>query len=181
MLTVATPTLQAQSESGPPKPAFRFSKDAGSALRQLWQASVAAKEERAACLASSIRNDTVFVTQVHALEPEDADSMGISALASIEQCGPPEWSGTVHSHIAEYSDGVPSTRFSAQDRTAMRLWYDRWHSDGVFCVVYSKENAHCEADGVVGGLRKTGAAPGTTGAGGAQSSDPAPPRAPPAP
>ena len=181
LLAVAVPSLHAQSESRSPKPAFRFSKDAGSALRQLWEASVAAREERAACLASSIRNDTVFVTQVHPVEPEDADSMGISALASIDQCGPPQWSGTVHSHIAEYSDGVPSTRFSAQDRTAMRLWYDRWHSDGVFCVVYSKEAAHCEADGVVGGLRRTGAGPATTGAGGAQSSDPAPAHAPPAP
>ena len=40
-----------------------------------------------------------------------------------------------------------------QDRTAMRLWYDRWHSDGVFCLIYSSRDAHCEADGVVGGMR----------------------------
>ena len=125
LLTIAVPPLRAQSDSRPPTPAFRFSREAGGALRQLWETSVAAKEERVACLASTIRNDTVFVTQVHPLEPEEADSLGISALASIEQCGPPQWSGTVHSHIAEYSDGVPSTRFSAQDRTAMRLWYCR--------------------------------------------------------
>ena len=79
--------------------------------------------------------------------------MGISALASVEQCGPPAWSGTVHSHIALYSDDSPSSRFSGQDRVAMRLWYDRWHSDGVFCLVYSDRHAHCEADGVVGGMR----------------------------
>ena len=80
--------------------------------------------------------------------------MGISALASVEQCGPPQWSGTVHTHIALYSDDSPSSRFSGQDRIAMRLWYDRWHSDGVFCVVYSDRHAHCEADGVVGGMRR---------------------------
>jgi hypothetical protein len=79
--------------------------------------------------------------------------MGISALESVEQCGPPDWSGTVHTHIVLYSEDLPSKRFSAQDRIAMRLWYDRWRTDGVFCVLYSLEYANCEADGVVGGLR----------------------------
>lgn len=119
----------------------------------MWRESVASREERVACLASTIRSDTVFVTRVSALEPEGADSMGISATTSVEHCGPPTWSGTVHTHIAMYSDSLPSTRFSAQDRTAMRLWYDRWHADGVFCLIYSARDAHCEADGVVGGMR----------------------------
>ncbi len=82
--------------------------------------------------------------------------MGISAAGSVEQCGPPQWSGTVHTHIALYTDDLPSTRFSGQDRIAMRLWYDRWKSDGVFCLIYSARHAHCEADGVVGGLRRRG-------------------------
>jgi hypothetical protein len=137
----------------PVRPAFRFTREAGSALRDLWQTSVAAREERVACLASTIRNDTVWVNRITPVEPEEADSMGISAVASVDQCGPSEWSGTVHTHIALYTDDLPSTKFSAQDRVAMRLWYDRWHADGVFCVVYSPEDAHCEADGVVGGLR----------------------------
>jgi hypothetical protein len=145
--------LSGQAASPAREPAFRFSREAGSALRDLWEASVAAREERVACLASTIRNDTVFVSRVRPLDSEDADSLGISAVASVEECGPPTWSGTIHTHIALYTDDLPSTRFSAQDRTAMRLWYDRWHSDGVFCLIYSRENAHCEADGVVGGLR----------------------------
>jgi hypothetical protein len=155
LLTALPFPLTAQSDSGArqPKPAFRFSREAGAALSALWQASLAAREERVACLASTIRNDTVFVSRIDPLKPEQADSMGISATASIERCGPPEWSGTVHSHIALYTDDLPSTRFSAQDRTAMRLWYDRWHSDGVFCLIYSARDAHCEADGVVGGMR----------------------------
>ena len=41
----------------------------------------------------------------------------------------------------------------SRDRVAMSLWYDRWRADGVFCVVWSERDAHCEADGVVGGLR----------------------------
>ena len=153
LIVVSAAPLRAQSQPRPPQPTFRFSREAGTALRELWQASVAAKEERVACLASAIRNDTVFVTRITALEPEEADSMGISAQASVNQCGPPDWSGTVHTHIALYTEDLPSTKFSAQDRTAMRLWYDRWHADGVFCLVYSREDAHCEADGVVGGMR----------------------------
>jgi hypothetical protein len=143
----------AHGQGGRPSGTFRFSHEAGVGLQSLWQASRAAKQERVACLASTIQNDTVFVTRIEALEPEDADSLGISATASVEQCGPPKWSGTVHTHIALYTDSLPSTRFSAQDRTAMRLWYDRWHSDGVFCLIYSRQDAHCEADGVVGGMR----------------------------
>jgi hypothetical protein len=156
LLLAALPfPLAAQRDSGTTRPraAFRFSREAGAALGALWQASRAAREERVACLASSVRNDTVFVSRVDPLEPEEADSMGISATASIERCGPPEWSGTVHTHIALYTDDSPSSRFSAQDRTAMRLWYDRWHADGVFCLIYSAHDAHCEADGVVGGMR----------------------------
>jgi hypothetical protein len=144
--------LMAQQDGGS-RAAFRFSREAGVALRALWEASLVVREERVACLASSVRNDTVFVSRVAALEPEEADSMGISATASVDQCGPPEWSGTAHTHIALYTDDRPSTKFSAQDRIAMRLWYDRWHTDGVFCVVYSEQHAHCEADGVVGGMR----------------------------
>ncbi|HJR16907.1 MAG TPA: hypothetical protein VJ808_08660 [Gemmatimonadales bacterium] len=144
----------AAQEPGNGRPAFRFSREAGQALGALWQASTEAHEERVACLASSIRNDTVFVSAIAPLDPENADSMGISAIASVERCGPPEWSGTVHTHVALYTEDSPSTRFSGQDRIAMRLWYDRWHSDGVFCVVYSEHDAHCEADGVVGGMRR---------------------------
>jgi hypothetical protein len=91
-------------------------------------------EERVACLAASIQRDTVTVLRISPLEPEDADSLGISAIASVERCGPPEWSGTVHTHIALYTEERPSARFSAQDRIAMRLWYDRWHADAVFCL-----------------------------------------------
>jgi hypothetical protein len=132
---------------------FRFSADAGTTLRALWEESAAAHEERVACLAADIRGDTVFVSRILRLEPDAADSMAISAAASIERCGPPEWDGTVHTHVALYTDDSPSRRFSGQDRTVMRMWYDRWHSDGVFCIVYSARSARCEADGVVGGLR----------------------------
>ena len=144
---------QADTAAATAAPSFRFAREAGAALASLWESSFAAREERVACLAASIRNDTVFVSRILALDPAEADSMGISSSASVEQCGPPEWAGTVHTHVAMYTDSLPSTRFSAQDRGVMQRWYERWHSDGVFCVVYSARDAHCEADGVVGGMR----------------------------
>jgi hypothetical protein len=143
----------AQDSTSAPQPGFRFSPEAGKALRALWESSVAAKEERAACLGAVVRGDSVVVERVLPLVSQGADSMGISAQESIDTCGPPQWTGTVHTHVALYTDDAPSQRFSGQDRVAMLLWYDRWHADGVFCVVWSERDAHCEADGVVGGLR----------------------------
>jgi hypothetical protein len=143
----------APAQDPPSGASFRFSPEAGTTLRALWEESVAAQQERVACLAADIRGDTVLVSRILPVEPDAADSMGISATASLERCGPPEWDGTVHTHVALYSEDSPSRRFSGQDRSVMRMWYDRWRSDGVFCVVYSKRSAHCEADGVVGGLR----------------------------
>lgn len=136
-----------------PQATFRFSAEAGAALKALWEESEAAHQERVACLGAEIQGDTVLVSRVLPVAPDAADSMGISALASIEQCGPPHWSGTVHTHVALYTDDSPSRRFSGQDRAVMRMWYDRWRADGVFCVAYSRQSAHCEADGVVGGMR----------------------------
>jgi hypothetical protein len=149
----ARPDSAADSARSRPQPAFRFSREAGLGLRALWEESVAAKQERVACLGASVRNDTVFVARILELVADGADSMGISSDASIDRCGPPEWSGTVHSHVAAYDHGLPSTMFSAQDRGVMQRWYERWHADGVFCLVYSARDAHCEADGVVGGMR----------------------------
>ncbi len=157
LLLFCAPTREAQAQAtaapGPAPPGFRFAREAGGALSALWESSVAAREERVACLAASIRNDTVFVSRILPLVPEEADSMGISSTSAVDQCGPPEWVGTVHTHVYLYTDSLPSTTFSAQDRGVMRKWYERWQSDGVFCVVYSARDAHCEADGVVGGMR----------------------------
>jgi hypothetical protein len=144
---------ESDSVSSRPQPAFRFSPEAGLGLRALWEESVATKQERVACLGASIRNDTVFVGRILALVPDEADSLSTSSDASIERCGPPNWSGTVHTHVATYDGNLPSTIFSAQDRGVMRRWYQRWEADGVFCLVYSARDAHCEADGVVGGMR----------------------------
>jgi hypothetical protein len=140
----------AQEASGA---SFRFNTEAGAALKALWEESVEVHQERVACLAADIRGDTVFVNRVHRVAPDAADSLGVSATTSIEQCGPPEWNGTVHTHVALYTEDSPSRRFSGQDRTVMRMWYNRWRADGVFCVAYSAQSAHCEADGVGGGMR----------------------------
>ena len=53
-----------------------------------------------ACLSADIREDTVFVNRVQRVAPDAADSMGVSATASIDQCGPPEWDGTAAARCA---------------------------------------------------------------------------------
>jgi hypothetical protein len=106
VLSSLSRTASSQNHS-PPKPAFRFSHEAGRTLTTLWQTSVAARQERVACLASTIRHDTVFVSRVLPIEAEGAGS----------------------------------------DRGVMRRWYQRWHSDGVLCLLYSARDAHSEADG----------------------------------
>jgi hypothetical protein len=154
-LSVQTPALDsaAQPDAPRPQPAFRFSQEPGLGLRAMWEESVAAKQERVACLGATVRHDTVFVARILALLSDGADSMSIGSDASIERCGPPDWAGTVHTHVSPYDNDLPSATFSAQDRGVMRRWYQRWQADGVFCVAYSARDAHCEADGVVGGMR----------------------------
>ena len=150
ILGLAAAPAAGQEESPAP---FSFSPEAGRAIRALWEESVAARAERVACLGATVEGGRVLVSRVLPLAPDAADSMGVSAVSSVERCGPPEWSGTVHTHVAGYRNDEPSRRFSGQDRVAMRMWYERWRADGVFCVVYSERDANCEADGVVGGLR----------------------------
>ena len=109
VMALLCPAAAAQQQ--PPQPSFRFGSEAGAALRSLWSESVAAQQERAGCLAADIRGDTVFVSRILRVEPYAADSMGVSATASIERCGPPEWNGTVHTHVALYTEDSPSRRF----------------------------------------------------------------------
>lgn len=126
--------------------AFRFEPDAQSELRRLWTASIDAKAERVACLAGQVHRDTVRVTRVLPLDGR-ADSLGVSALPSLDTCVPPRWQGTVHTHVA-LRDGVrPYSRFSGADRGVNRLWWRRWNAEGMFCVLYSPADAYCEIDG----------------------------------
>src|SRR5215216_3381638 len=70
-LAAASPTDTTQvSAQTAPQPAVRFSQEAGLGLRALWEQSLAAQQERVACLGASIRNDTVFVDHILALAPE---------------------------------------------------------------------------------------------------------------
>jgi hypothetical protein len=129
--------------------AFRFEPDAQTELRRLWVESEGAKTERVACLAGEIRSDTVRVTRILPLTGW-ADSLGVSARQSLEECGPPRWQGTVHTHVALYDGQRPYDRFSGADRGVNRLWWRRWNTEGMFCVVYSATDAYCEVDGPQG-------------------------------
>jgi hypothetical protein len=129
--------------------AFRFAPDAQTELRRLWVTSSDARAERVACLAGEIREDTVHVTRILPL-PGRADSLGVSARQSLEECAPPRWQGTVHTHVALRHDRRPYSRFSGADRGVNRLWWRRWQAEGMFCVLYSATDAYCEIDGPEG-------------------------------
>jgi hypothetical protein len=150
-LALALPLFLGSSRGLVPT-AFRFEADAQPALHQLWDASLAAKAERVACLAASIEADTVHITQISALEPGRADSLGVSAAASLESCGPPLWQGTVHTHVARHDGRNPYSFFSGADRGVMMMWWQRWRVDGVFCLLYSAEEVICEIEGPRGAV-----------------------------
>ncbi|HEX2220385.1 MAG TPA: hypothetical protein VHG35_16390 [Gemmatimonadales bacterium] len=143
---VAVLTLLALAATARGPRAFRFDPDAQNELRRLWAASSGAKAERVACLAGEIRRDTVHVTRVLPLTGW-ADSLNVSARQSLEECVPPRWQGTVHTHVALYDGQRPYARFSGADRGVNRLWWRRWNTDGMFCVLYSPAEAYCEIDG----------------------------------
>jgi hypothetical protein len=120
--------------------------DAQAALRALWHTSVAARAERVACLASVVDGDTLRLTRINPLTT-GADSLAVSAGSSIELCGPPEWQGTVHTHIALAEGRRAPALFSGADRGVMLMWWQRWKMDGTFCLLYAEDEAHCEIDG----------------------------------
>jgi hypothetical protein len=136
--------LAASRARGPE--ALALTSEAGQAMRALWSASVAARAERVACLASVEEGDTLRITRVQPLDG-GADSLAVPAEASLEACGPPAWQGTVHTHIALTADQRPFAVFSGADRGVMLMWWQRWKSDGTFCLLYAVDQAHCEIDG----------------------------------
>jgi hypothetical protein len=144
--------LLAAKSSGPIPTAFRFDSDARPLLHELWQSSLVAKAERVACLAATIESDTVQISDVLLLGPARSDSLGVSAGASLETCGPPRWRGTVHTHVA-LRDGLrPYSLFSGADRGVMMIWWHRWQVDGVFCLLYSENDVICEIEGPEGAV-----------------------------
>ncbi len=137
----------------PPTPRltrFRFVPEASTSLRELWQRSITEQRERVACLGGYLTRDSAVIEKVLLLEPKRADSLGVSAQASIDMCGPPDWMGTVHTHIAHLENGAPYDRLSGADRGVMQMWWRRWRSDAVFCVLYSETQAYCEVNGATG-------------------------------
>jgi hypothetical protein len=148
---LAVVLLAANSRGSIPS-AFRFEPDAEPQLHQLWAASLSAKAERVACLAASIEGDTVQISNVLPLGPAPSDSLGVSASASLETCGPPQWRGTVHTHVALRDGRRPYSLFSGADRGVMMLWWQRWQVDGVFCLLYSDKDVICEIEGPRGAV-----------------------------
>lgn len=130
-----------------PLPArFQFEPGASAELRRLWLASKLAEREMVACLGGEPEGDGARITSVLLLESGGGDSLGVSAQASIDRCGPPEYRGTVHTHVALHDGEHPYASFSGADHGVMLLWWRRWQTEGYFCVLYSAEEAYCESN-----------------------------------
>lgn len=151
-------TQQLHYESPSRTTGFRVDSEATPPLRALWEASTAAGAERVACIGGEFHDGVAHITRVLVLDSGNADSLGISAAASIDRCSPPQWFGTAHTHIALYDGQHPYPNFSGADRGVIMLWWRRWTVDGVFCVLYSSTEAHCELQGASASLV---AGPGT--------------------
>lgn len=150
LLLPLAPARSAAQDVGPGKPrsafnqgTFRFAASARVALHLLWDRSLRANQERVACLGGQIVDGMVLITHIEPLISRHADSVNISASSSLRQCAPPEWFGTVHTHIAKFH-GRPYMFFSGPDRYVMFLWHERWRRTGVFCLLYSETEANCE-------------------------------------
>jgi hypothetical protein len=152
---LATTPVEAEEENP-----FTFSTEARDALRALWAHSVAAHAERVACIGGHSVNGVAYITRVQELSAA-ADSFNVSATVSLRQCAPPDWSGTVHTHIA-LNNGRPYILFSGADRTIMSMWRRQYHSDGVFCILYNSWQANCEAGYDISGMTAYAPQPGNT-------------------
>ncbi len=125
-------------------PAWTFAPSSRPALRLLWEESTRGRRERVACLGGTMTEDSVVVTNIKPIPSDDADSLSASGVLSIQECGPPDWMGTVHTHVRSTDDSLPARRFSPGDRVVMSEWARRWGGQGAFCVLYSERGAHCE-------------------------------------
>jgi hypothetical protein len=137
---VAAPAARGQAV----QPTWVMGAAAKPALSALWTRSVGEGRERVACMGGTIAGDTVHVARIEDVNVADADSLTAGAAHSIDECGPPKWFGTVHTHVRSTDDPSPAPRFSPGDRTVMSEWSRRWSRSGAFCVLYSAKSAHCE-------------------------------------
>ena len=144
LLALALLTAVAPKLAGQALPKWLIAPEAKDSLKRLWTESVAANREHVGCLGGMVGLDTVRVDRVILLDEAPGDSLNAPAELSLATCGPPQWIGTVHTHVRSTDDPHPAPRFSPDDRVVMSVWSRQWRSKGAFCVVYSDRGAHCE-------------------------------------
>lgn len=140
------PALLGASHAAPAPPfqQFRFSTHARRELRVLWSTSIDAHAERVACIAGTVEDGVARISLVQPVDAATRDSTQAGAATSVAVCHPPQWIGTVHTHVATFG-GLPFVTFSAPDRDVIWRWQRQWQAEGIFCVVYSSTRAHCES------------------------------------
>src|SRR5215212_217945 len=78
----ATATADSEYDAG----TFRFGSQSRGALQLLWEESIAAGEERVACIGGFVEEGAVHITKISRLEPAFADSARVSAASSLREC-----------------------------------------------------------------------------------------------
>ena len=103
---VAAVALAGSARAGPSALPDRARRPGRRCTRSGARAS-AAKVERVACLAERHRWRHLRITRILPLDRRRRLARRVGARASLETCGPPDWQGTVHTHIA-LCDGRPA-------------------------------------------------------------------------
>jgi len=170
----AATAARSGDDGSPSSASFALATGVRADLISLWDASVVANEERVACIGGTRGKDGVVrITRVYALPVVSADSANAGAGPSLATCRPPAWFGTVHTHIITDALGAPYTQFSSPDRDVIARWQRAWRADGVFCLLYSEADAHCELGGGQAAANVTYAHDGDGAAYSTASADPA--------
>ncbi len=106
-----------------------------SQMRSLYAAAAAQNRELVACLAT----DSIS-------PPLDSagDSLSVRPEESLEECRPPQWEGTVHTH--QYPSPFFKRTFSPSDRAVISKWRARWGVASRHCVVWGprRGDVYCE-------------------------------------
>lgn len=140
-----------QMPAPPPRPHdVVLQPEASPALHELWRLSLAAREERVACVGGRIESDTAFAERLKPLPTSTGDSLAVSAEGSLEECNPPEWFGTVHTHVPLRDTDPIYSNFSGSDHGVMLTWVRQWRTSGVFCILFSESGARCQVEGIEG-------------------------------
>lgn len=135
-------------------------------LVDLWDEAERQEREKLACLDADVEeipSDTMLIWTINRIKQVKvkSDKGAISHSTSLSECEPPEFVGTVHTHLADsipnpsgsgYLQG-PFKKFSPGDYAAQDAWANVWEDKAqeagmrwsLWCIMFSDEGMNCIA------------------------------------